>query len=66
MGALMNACLNLVKDLLALLIKKAPDELLRFLALETFAFLARIHFLDLAIFDFFWPLQLFYIGSFSA
>ena len=34
----MNACFNLVKALLASVVKKAPDWLLRFLALEAFAF----------------------------
>ena len=46
----MNACLNLVKAFLALVIKKALDWLLRFLALEASTFLAQIHFLDLAVF----------------
>ena len=46
----MNAYLNLIKALLASVVKKAPNWLLRFLALEASTFLARIYFLDLAIF----------------
>ena len=46
----MNACLNLVKVFLASVIKKAPDWLLKFLALEVSTFLVLIHFLDLAVF----------------
>ncbi len=59
----MNAYLNLVKLFLVPEIKNDLDWLTRFLALKASAFLARIYFLDLAVF---WPLQLFYAGSFSS
>ena len=49
----MNACLNLVKALLALVVKKTLDWPLKFLTLEVFTFSVWIHFLDLVIFDFF-------------
>ncbi len=61
----MNACLNLVKALLASVVRNDPKWLLKFLALEALAFLAQIHFLDLAIFWPFWPLQPFCAGYFS-
>ncbi len=48
-GALTNACLNLVKAFLALKVRNDPDWP-RFLALETSAFLTQIHILDLAVF----------------
>ncbi len=46
----MNTCLNLVKAILASAVRNNPDWP-RFLALEASAFSARIHFLDLAVFD---------------
>ncbi len=58
----MNACLNSVKALLASALRNNPDWP-RFLALEASAFLARIHFLDLAVFDLydFFVLALFHL-----
>ena len=62
MGALTNACLNLVKAFLASGVRNDADWLLRFLALAASDFSARIYFLDFAI----WLLQLFCTGSFSS
>ncbi len=46
----MIVCLNSVKALLVSAIRNDPD-CPRFLALEALVFLARIYFLDLAVFD---------------
>ena len=59
-GASTNACFNLIKALLVSAVKNVSDWL-RLLALDAYAFLAWIYFLDFAIF---WLLRLFCIGSF--